>query len=169
MSKRAKAGCAICKPCIGSANTCTELPSAKGLVGAGLLTRDEYEIFARAEDFLWAVRCHLHYITDRAVDQLTFDLQVEVAARMGYRDTGGRRAVEHFMQDYFRQATKVGELTRVFLTQLEARHVKSAPALMGFFRRRKRLKPGFKLEQGRIDLVDPTGVSGRQAEPAAHL
>ena len=49
---------------------------------------------------------------------------MEVADRMGYRDTAGRRAVEHFMQDYFRQATRVGELTRIFLTQLEARHAK---------------------------------------------
>jgi len=131
------------------------VPSAKGLVAAGLFSLDEYENFARAEDFLWTVRCHLHYITGRASDQLTFDMQVEVAARMGYRDSGGRRAVEHFMQDYFRQATKVGELTRIFLTQLEARHAKSEPALIGFFRRRKPLKPGYRLMQGRIDVADP--------------
>ncbi|HEX9859237.1 MAG TPA: [protein-PII] uridylyltransferase [Paracoccaceae bacterium] len=132
------------------------VPSSEGLVGAGLLTREEYDTFTLAEDFLWAVRCHLHYIGGRPVDQLTFDIQVEVAARMGYRDFGGRRAVEHFMQDYFRHATKVGELTRVFLTQLEARHAKSEPALIGFFRRRKRVKAGFKLMQGRIDVVSPT-------------
>ncbi len=34
------------------------VPSAEGLVDAGLLTREEYDSFARAEDFLWAVRCH---------------------------------------------------------------------------------------------------------------
>lgn len=129
--------------------------SAEGLVQAGLLTRDEYEIFARAEDFLWAARCHLHYITGRATDQLTFDLQVEVAARMGYRDTGGRRAVEHFMQDYFRHATRVGELTRVFLTQLEARHAKAEASILGMFRRAKRVRAGYKLVLGRIDVVDP--------------
>ena len=61
------------------------------------------------------------------MDQLTFDLQVVVADRMGYRDRGGRRAVEHFMQDYFRHATQVGELTRIFLTALEAKHVKQRP------------------------------------------
>ena len=127
-----------------------EVQTASGLVEAGLLTQDEYDVFATAENFLWDVRCHLHYITGRAMDQLTFDLQVEVAARMGYADAGGRRGVEHFMQDYFRHATRVGELTRIFLTQLEARHAKSEPALIGFFRRRKKLKYGFALEQGRI-------------------
>jgi [protein-PII] uridylyltransferase len=130
------------------------VPSSEGLVEAGLLTREEYDSFARAEDFLWCVRCHLHLITARATDQLTFDLQVEVADRMGYRDSGGRRAVEHFMQDYFRHATRVGELTRVFLTELEARHVKPEASLMGMFRRPKRIAKGYKLVQGRIDVVD---------------
>ena len=131
------------------------VPSAEGLVDAGLLSRDEFETFTRAEDFLWAARCHLHYITGRATDVLSFDQQVEVAARMGYRDSGGRRAVEHFMQDYFRQATRVGELTRIFLTELEARHAKREASLFGIFKRTKRVKPGYMLVQGRIDVTDP--------------
>jgi [protein-PII] uridylyltransferase len=130
------------------------VPSAEGLVGAGLLTADEFAIFRRAENFLWAARCHMHYITSRATDQLTFDLQVEVAERMNYRDAGGRRAVEHFMQDYFRHATRVGELTRVFLTELEARHAKPEARLLGFLKGRK-LTVGFKLLQGRLDVADP--------------
>jgi [protein-PII] uridylyltransferase len=131
------------------------VPTAEGLVGAGLLDREEFDAFARAEDFLWAVRCHLHFIAGRATDQLTFDAQVEVAARMGYRDTSGRRAVEHFMQDYFRHATRVGELTTVFLTQLEARHAKGEARIMGFLRRNKPVRAGLKTVQGRIDAVDP--------------
>jgi len=132
------------------------VPNPEGLVQAGLFSREEYDTFTRAEDFLWAVRCHLHLITGRATDQLTFDQQVEVAARMGYRDAGGRRAVEIFMQDYFRQATRVGELTRIFLTELEARHVKPEATLMGFFSRPRRVRTGLKLVQGRIDAVDTT-------------
>ena len=100
---------------------------------------------------------------------LTFDMQVEVAARMGYRDTGGRRAVEHFMQDYFRHATRVGELTRIFLTELEARHAKREASLFGIFKRTKRVKPGFKLVQGRIDVDRPGSLPVRQAEPSARL
>jgi len=128
--------------------------SSEGLVAAGLLTAEEYALFSRAENFLWAARCHLHYITGRATDQLTFDLQVEVAERMNYRDTQGRRAVEYFMQDYFRHATRVGELTRVFLTELEARHVKPEARLLGFLNRRK-VGAGYKLVQGRLDVTDP--------------
>ena len=88
------------------------------LVEAGVFTTDEFTTFLAAQEFLWAVRCHLHLIANRAMEQLTFDLQVEVAESMGYKDRDGRRSVEHFMQAYFRHATKVGELTRIFLTLL---------------------------------------------------
>ncbi|PZO65476.1 MAG: [protein-PII] uridylyltransferase [Paracoccus denitrificans] len=124
------------------------------LVDLGFFTRDEHATFWQAEDFMWAVRCHLHLITGRAVDTLSFDLQLETAQRMGYHDAGGRRAVEIFMQDYFRHATRVGELTRVFLTALEARHLYRAP-LIGVLRRKKRLRPGFTDQQGRLDIADP--------------
>nr|WP_241557941.1 [protein-PII] uridylyltransferase [Falsirhodobacter deserti] len=131
------------------------VPRAEGLVAADLFTRDEYENFRAAEDFLWAVRCHLHYAANRPVDQLTFDMQVEVAARMKYEDRPGRRGVERFMQDYFLQATRVGELTSIFLAELEARHAKGEPALLGLIRRRRTLKPEYRLHHGRIEIRDP--------------
>jgi [protein-PII] uridylyltransferase len=59
------------------------------------------------------------------------------------------------MQDYFRHATRVGELTRIFLTELEARHVKQAPAILGFLRgrtRRKKVKDGYAIKQNRITV-----------------
>ncbi|MES0863863.1 [protein-PII] uridylyltransferase [Ruegeria sp. SCPT10] len=125
------------------------------LVPLGLFTPEEFQTFVEAEDFLWAVRSHLHLVTGRATEQLTFDLQVEVAERMGYKDRAGRRAVEVFMQRYFREATRVGELTRIFLTKLEAAHVKGAPLLERIFRRRPRVKDGYKVVHGRLDIADP--------------
>ncbi|MEL6688716.1 MAG: [protein-PII] uridylyltransferase [Pseudomonadota bacterium] len=130
---------------------------AAALVPLGLFTADEFDTFQRAEEFLWAIRCHLHVATARAADQLTFDLQVEVAERMGYEDRAGRRAVEHFMQDYFRHATAVGELTRIFLTALEEAHVKTEPALMRFFRRQKTAKPPYAIKQNRLTIGDMDG------------
>ncbi len=120
------------------------------LVGKGLLEQVEMDRFALAETFLMAVRTHLHLIAGRAVDILAFDMQVLVSERMGYSDMDGRRAVEHFMQDYFRHATAVGELTRIFLTGLEAQHVKQAPSLVGLLRRRKKVKDGYKIVNNRI-------------------
>ncbi|MDX1780624.1 MAG: [protein-PII] uridylyltransferase [Thalassovita sp.] len=119
-----------------------------------VFTEEEFKTFMKAENFLWAVRCHLHLLTGRAADQLTFDLQVEVAERMGYEDKGGRRAVEHFMQDYFRHATATGDLTRIFLTKLEAMHAKSEPLLERIFRRRPRIKKGYEVVHGRLAIED---------------
>ncbi|MCB1406756.1 MAG: [protein-PII] uridylyltransferase [Rhodobacteraceae bacterium] len=128
---------------------------AAELVAHGFFTEAEYQSFRAAETFLWAVRCHMHHLTGRAVDQLTFDLQPEVAERMGFLDHGGRRAVEHFMQSYFRHATQVGELTRIFLTALENRHVKRLPALLGLLRRRKKVKDGYRVDLNRLNVADP--------------
>ena len=124
------------------------------LVALGMFTEEEFDRFARAENFLWAVRCHLHLATGRPNDQLSFDLQVEVASRMGFVDVGGRRAVEHFMQAYFRHANAVGELTRIFLTKLEAMHVKAEPILQRIFGRRRKLKPGYVEVHGRLGIAD---------------
>ena len=125
------------------------------LVGLGLFRPEEYAAFEAAERFLWATRSHLHLVTRRATEQLTFDLQVEVAERMGYEDKAGRRGVELFMQEYFRHATTVGDLTRIFLTKLEADQQKSAPLLERIFRRRPRTKPGYTVVNGRLDVADP--------------
>ncbi|MCQ0970604.1 [protein-PII] uridylyltransferase [Paracoccus sp. TK19116] len=125
------------------------------LIDLGFFTREEHRAFWQAEDFLWAVRCHLHLIAGRPVDVLSFDMQVEVARRMGYQDSAGRRAVEHFMQTYFRHATRVGDVTRVFLTALEARHVSKTPLLGRLFRRRRKLRDGFREETGRLMPADP--------------
>ena len=127
---------------------------AAELVDRGTYTREEFEGFVKAENFLLAVRCHLHLIAGRAMDQLTFDVQVEVAARMGYQDRAGRRAVEYFMQAYFRHATRVGELTRILLTTLEADYKKAPPTLVGLFRRRRRIRPGYAIVQNRLSYAD---------------
>ena len=85
------------------------------LVKLGMLRKDEFAKFQQAENFLWAVRCHLHIFTQRPTDQLSFDLQVEASERMGYKDTKARRAVELFMQDYFTHATRVGDLSLIHI------------------------------------------------------
>ncbi|WP_099828070.1 [protein-PII] uridylyltransferase [Oceaniglobus indicus] len=127
------------------------------LVAAGTFTQGEFDQFLRAESFLLAVRCHLHLAAGRAMDQLTFDMQVAVAERMGYEDKGGRRGVEHFMQTYFRHANRVGELTRILLTALEAGQKKDAPRMVGLFRRRKKTRPGFAIDQNRLTYEDRAG------------
>ena len=113
------------------------------LVDVGLLTGLEYRAFRRAENFFWAVRCHLHMITNRPEDRLTFDLQREVALRMNFADRPGKSAVERFMQMFFLHARQVGSLTGVFLAQLDDQW---ATQRLGFFAKlRARRRAGRKI------------------------
>src|ERR1700754_3784732 len=92
-----------------------------------MFDKREVRLFIQSFDFLWAVRCHLHFVTGRPEERLTFDLQPEIARRMGYGDRGDAPAVERFMKRYFLFAKDVGSLTRVFAAKLEADRVKAAP------------------------------------------
>ncbi len=124
---------------------------ASELVDAGLLTGSEYRAFRRAEDFFWAVRCHLHTITGRAEDRLTFDLQREVAGRMQFAERPGKSAVERFMQYFFLQAKRVGHVTGLFLAQLDDQFATKAPrGLLAGFRARARTVKGYKVFGGKI-------------------
>ncbi len=126
------------------------------LVDLDLFTQDEFHLFERAENFLWATRAHLHLINKRPVEKLSFDMQVMVADAMEYTDKGGRRAVEHFMQDFFRHATAVGDLTRILLTKLEATHAKAAPLAERILRRRPKIKSGYQVIHNRLAIKDDT-------------
>jgi [protein-PII] uridylyltransferase len=123
------------------------------LVGAGLLSAAEFKRFDRAERFLWSVRCHLHLLAGRAEERLSFDYQPRIAAIMNYADRPGKSAVERFMQFYFLNAKTVGDLTGVFLAQLDEQLGKKGFrfALPTIRRKPKRLG-GFVLDRGRISI-----------------
>ena len=123
------------------------------LVAAGLLTAAEFRRFDRAERFFWAVRCHLHSLAGRAEERLSFEYQQRIAEIMHYADRPGKSAVERFMQFYFLNAKTVGDLTGVFLAQLDEQLGKHGFgfALPAIRRRPKRLD-GFALYRGRISI-----------------
>jgi [protein-PII] uridylyltransferase len=123
------------------------------LVGAGLFTSAEFRRFDRAERFFWAVRCHLHLLAGRAEERLNFDYQPRIAEIMHYAERPGKSAVERFMQFYFLNAKNVGDLTGVFLAQLDEQLGKKGFrfALPTIRRRPKRLG-GFVLDRGRISI-----------------
>jgi [protein-PII] uridylyltransferase len=91
----------------------------------GVLTAGDVRTFAKAEEFLWTVRCHLHYLSGRAEERLTFNVQTEISNRMGYADRAGVKGVERFMKHYFLIAKDVGDLTRILCAVLEEQHKKS--------------------------------------------
>ena len=140
-----------------------------GVVKLDFFEKREVRAFIRAFDFLWAVRSHLHFVTGRAEERLTFDLQPEIARRMGYGDRGDAPAVERFMRRYFLIAKEVGALTRTFCAQLESEESKRQPQGLSRFlpgakkAGRKALDaPGFLVDGGRLTVE---GVSTFEQDP----
>lgn len=79
------------------------------LIGHGSLSREEWNDLMVAQEHLWIVRNHLHVLTRRRHDRLTFEDQENVAALLGYRD-GARLGVEQFMQTHYRSARAIARL-----------------------------------------------------------
>jgi [protein-PII] uridylyltransferase len=126
----------------------------------GIFSHEEYKTFQRSEDFLLTVRCHLHFLTGRANERLSFDLQSAMAERLGYREHKGMRAVERFMKHYFLVAKDVGDLTRIMCSALEVKQLTIAPALRDLltpltWRKRARLRKtsDFRIDNGRINVA----------------
>jgi [protein-PII] uridylyltransferase len=127
------------------------------LVAHAVFTREEYKIFLEAEAFLWDVRCQLHWLAGRAEERLSFDVQPEMAARLGFTGDSPRRAVEAFMRAYFRTAKNVGDLTRIFCAALEEQNKKPKPSLSrllpGFLKPRTEAED-FYVENGRLNAKE---------------
>ncbi|MFZ4121395.1 MAG: [protein-PII] uridylyltransferase [Caulobacterales bacterium] len=127
-----------------------------------IFTLEEAARFRRAMQFFWTVRCHLHFLTGRSEERLSFDVQPELAARMGFGARAGQQAVERFMKRYFLEAKEVGALTRAICAKLEEDEAKSAPrGLSRFFASKKvgvpvEEAPGFLSRGGRLELDDPS-------------
>jgi [protein-PII] uridylyltransferase len=117
-------------------------------IEAGVFSRREYETFRRCESFLWTVRCHLHFLTDRPEERLTFDVQQTMAERL------------RFMKHYFLVAKEVGDLTRIVCSGLEMKQLKALPRLDTWlpssWKRRAKLRrtTDFRIDNGRINAAD---------------
>ncbi len=132
------------------------------LVAHGVFDAQEYRTFKRCEDFLWSVRCNLHFLSNRAEERLSFDLQRDIAQRLGYTSHPGMQDVERFMKHYFLVAKDVGDLTAILCAKLEDQQAKPAPALTRMMARFRpptmRRVPGnsdFIVDNNRINLAGP--------------
>ncbi len=92
----------------------------------GFLTQQECDELFAGQDFLWRVRFALHMLTGRHEDRLLFDHQTKVAGLFGYVDAepgpgqrGSNRAVEQFMQLYYRTIKGLSCLNDILLQLFE--------------------------------------------------
>src|ERR1043166_6759399 len=133
------------------------------LAERGVFDGQEYRTFRRCADFLWSVRCNLHFVSGRAEERLSFDMQREIAIRLGYTSHPGMQDVERFMKHYFLVAKEVGDLTAILCAKLEDEQAKPAPVLSRMVarfrpatkRRRVPDSDDFIIDYNRINLAAP--------------
>ncbi len=130
-------------------------------VGEDLFQVEDVNRYLMAADFFWTVRFHMHALSATKDDRLTFDIQPEVASRMGYVNSADQLAVEGFMRDYFRKSIDVGALTRLVCAKLEADELKDPPSPEGRFLPAANqveddslFEVGFRIRAGRLDFLD---------------
>jgi [protein-PII] uridylyltransferase len=128
------------------------------LIKRGVFDKQEYQLFRRCEDFLWSVRCHMHFITGRAEERLSFDIQREIAVRLGYTEHPGLQDVERFMKHYFLIAKDVGDLTAILCAALEDSHAKSVPVLSRVMARLRPVKRK-KIVESEDFIVDKNRIN----------
>ena len=129
------------------------------LVAAGLFSPREFALFRRCEEFLWSVRCRLHFLAGRAEERLSFDVQRPIARQLGYSTRAGQADVERFMKHYFLVAKDVGDLTAIVCAALEERQTKPTPVFDRFIGRSPPTRRAiadtrdFKVENDRVNVI----------------
>ncbi len=137
-------------------------PGKNGQAETKVFTPEEIATFRRCEAFLWRIRCHLHFLTGKPEERISFDVQPEMARRLHYHDRMGLLGVERFMKHYFLIAKDVGDLTRTVCSSLELRQLKTVPTLSDFYgvlpwssRAKLAATTAFRFDNGRLNVKQP--------------
>lgn len=154
--KESKGGLRDIQTLLWLANFLYGITTPEGLVEKGVLTAKEAATLQDAQEFLWAVRWHLHLLMGRMDDRLSFDAQPEIATRMGYKEQEPNKRAEKFMKDYFLTANEVGHLTRIVCADLEARSLGSGATAGTKKAALADIIDGFPLRHNRLTIPEAT-------------
>ena len=125
------------------------VPTARELIGTGVVDEEEFNGFVRGRDFLWRVRSGLHLLSGRENDRLRFEHQPELAQRFRYRDSEKSSAVERFLKNYFLNVRRIADLADIFLLHFEEQ-IKPPPRL----RRRVDIGGGMEVKREVLNIAD---------------
>ena len=104
------------------------------------LRADDLAAFRRGYDFLLRVRHDLHFMSTRATDVMSLDLQPRLAQNLGYTEVEMLPRVEHFMQDYYRAAQTVFRVSKLVEDRLALSIGRGGPNSEGGSSFRERLR-----------------------------
>lgn len=145
----------------------TDPQGAGEYVDLGLFDKRAARRFRRAADFLWRTRHNLHWEAGRPTEQLSFDMQVRLAPKMGHAVDAIEVGVEQFMREYFTNARHVGALTRIACAKLEAEKALRLPKGLSDLMpgsRRNLKNEDFVLDRGRLMFADPMTIRDKPSQ-----
>ncbi|QMU55843.1 MAG: [protein-PII] uridylyltransferase [Candidatus Mycalebacterium zealandia] len=115
------------------------------LLAEGILSEKEARLTNRCMSFLFLVRSHLHYLTGRRQDKLTFDFQDSVARFFGHADSSSMKAVEKFMRIYYLRAGFVSEQFQRMVDKVAGKPVRCGARI-------RHLENGFTISDGVLSV-----------------
>lgn len=95
--------------------------SWRELANSGLATSFEAKQLHRNENVLATIRIWLHILAKRREDRLVFDLQTQVAEKLGFAFQSTRARSEALMHDYYWAAKAVVQLNQILLLNINER------------------------------------------------
>ncbi|MBM3388594.1 MAG: [protein-PII] uridylyltransferase [Betaproteobacteria bacterium] len=91
------------------------------LAANGVITRFEARQIERNQATLTTIRAWLHVVANRREDRLVFDLQTQLAERMGLKPARGQRVSEALMKRYYWAAKAVVQLNEIVMQEVQER------------------------------------------------
>ncbi|MFO7560657.1 MAG: [protein-PII] uridylyltransferase [Desulfobacterales bacterium] len=101
-----------------AARITSKLKNPRDLEYYGYLSHEEYGALKQALNFIWLVRNHLHQLSGRKTDQLSFSSQEELAQIMRFKKSGGQMAVEKFLGELHGQMELIKQYNLMILSML---------------------------------------------------
>lgn len=121
----------------------------KQLLQKGVINEQDLQEYNQALDYLWKIRNFLHFKGQRKSDQLTFDLQEQLATAFGYKKNRRASAVEQFMQGYYAHAFQVEHLSTKLILKATQPPSPARKSVFKFLAKRN-LEDGFYIIRGEL-------------------
>ena len=116
-----------------------------------ILFPDHSRMLDKSIQFLWAIRNHLHLLSGRRQDDLTFESQEKIAPIIGFPQCA--LGVEEMMRQYHLSTQRISNFAHDILNR-----TLSEPSIFKkaiFFFQRKKIDEKFGIAHGELHLLDP--------------
>ena len=131
-----------------------DLKDPRELEYNGYFSQEEYRQMVQSIHFILKIRNRLHYLAGRKCDQLYFELQIKLAAELGYAPRGGQQPVERFLGELHSRMDFIKEQHLIFLHELGPARVRKRKGAAG----KKTAVTGLAVVSGLLNFVSPNDI-----------